>query len=364
MAGEPEGLRTQIVVPVHTLDRPIRRAVSSVLADADAGAIVVAHNIDPAQLDLPDDDRVTVVELEGSPGRPGAAFDAGIAAATAPWVGIMGSDDWFEDGALASMRQRGTRDGADIVLAPLAYQGGARGFVPQTLRRRMLTPARDRLFYRTAPLGIIRTDLLQRGEYRFGSVYPVGSDVAVGARLWSDGHSISFDPLDPAYVVGADAKTRTTTTRRPLSEHGAAWLALWDEPWVRRLDAPTREALAVKVMRVHVHGAIMARLRPEMWGDGDFEWLCALALRIVDECPEVLQSFRAASAETLRSLLAADIDRTLAAATRETASLSLRQLAPSRVAHVGKHDGPVRLHLTGLGYAVRRRLRARRGGSA
>ncbi|MBD8022244.1 glycosyltransferase [Microbacterium sp. Sa1CUA4] len=356
--GGPDGVRTQIVVPVHTLDRPIRRAVSSVLADPASGAIVVAHNVDPEQLDLPDDARVRVVALEGNPGRPGAAFDAGIAVATAPWVGIMGSDDWYEEGALAAMRLRGARDGADVVVAPLAYQDGARGFVPQTLRRRMLQPARDRLFYRTAPLGIIRTELLQRPEYRFGGVFAVGEDVAVGARLWSGGHSISFDPLDPAYVVGADAKTRTTTTRRPLAEQGAAWLALWDESWVRQLDAPTREALAVKVMRVHVHGAVLARPRPEEWGPGDFAWLSALAVRILDECPAVLQSFRDSSSQTIQALAAADIDRTLAAAARESGSLSLRQLLPSRLAFLLKHDGPVRLHLTGLGYTVRRRLRA------
>lgn len=352
-------LRVQIVIPVHTLDRPIRRAVSSVLADPQSGVIVVAHNIEPATLDVPDDQRLTFVELTGDRGRPGAAFDAGIAAATAEWVGIMGSDDWFDPGALRAMRHRGEHDRAAIVLAPLAYQGGARGFVPQTMRRKKLRAARDRLFYRTAPLGLIRTRIMQRAEYRFGSVFPVGSDVFVGARLWTRGHSISFDPLAPAYVVGADARTRTTTTPRPLAEHGAAWLAIWDEPWLAGWDARTREALAVKIMRVHVLGAVTARPRTADWADGDFAWLASLAARIRSECPHVLRSFRAASVDTLNALLAADLEGTLAAAERESGALSLRQMLPARLIDACRPDGPVRRQLTTLGYTIVRRVSRR-----
>lgn len=353
----PNDLRSQIVIPVHTVDRPIRRAVDSVLADPESGAIVVAHNVAPDLLDLPEDERVTVVPLEGHAGKPGAAFDAGIAAATAPWVGIMGSDDWYEAGALRAMRARADKDGADIVIVPLAYQGGERGFIPQTLRHRNLQAARDRLFYRTAPLGLIRRDIIQNPDYAFGSRLFIGEDVTVSARLWTDGYSVSYGANDPAYVVGTDAKMRTTLTPRPLAEQGAAWLAIWDQPWVAEMDSVDREALAVKILRVHVHGAVAARPQPEDWQEGDFEWLTTLTRRIVQESPNVLASFRSVTQDTLRAVAEGDLDRTLAHYREEDGAPVQRRLLPARASELLKPDGPVRTQMTVLGHAGSQALR-------
>ncbi|MBK0417684.1 glycosyltransferase [Leucobacter sp. CSA1] len=348
-------MRSEIVVPVHDRTRPIGRAVESVLTDPESGVIVVAHNVDPAELEIPDDPRVKTLHLEGHVGLPGAAFDRGIAAATADWVGIMGSDDWFEAGALRSLRAHGEADGADGVLAPLAYQGAGRGFTPRTLRHRRLRAARDRLFYRTAPLGLFRRAILQDPVYAFGSDFPVGEDLAVSTRLWTSGLSLSYYPDAPAYVVGSDAKQRTTLSSRPLSEHGAAWLDIWDRPWVVALDGRTRHALAVKILRAHVWGAVAARPEPTDWNDGDFEWLSSLVRRILVEDPRALAPLRRGSARTLQAVASGNRPDALAAYAAEKSSGIGDALRTHDPRAVLEREAPLRWNAVGLGNTFRSR---------
>lgn len=271
-------ITTEIVVPVHDRTRPVRRAVESLLEDEETRVLVIAHNIDPALLDLPSSDRVRVLPLDGAVGMPGATYDAGIAAATAPWVGIMGSDDWYQQGALAAMRRRAHHDGTDGVIAPLTHQYLEFNQIkPLTIRRSRLDPVRDRMFYRTAPLGIYRTEMLQKPEYRFGATFPAGSDMRVTALLWTSEHRFSYYWDDPAYVVGKDAATRVTFTPRPLSATGAPYLALMEEPEVKTFDRATRHALAMKMARVHILGAVAVRPTQDLWQEGDVQWLQAYA---------------------------------------------------------------------------------------
>lgn len=345
----------EIVVPVHDVERPIARAVLSVLAAPEARVVVVAHNIDPEQLEIPEDPRVTVVRLEGDLGKPGAAFDRGIAEASADWVGIMGSDDWFEPGALQRLLSRGERDGADGVIIPLAYQGGNRGFSPRTLRNRNLRAARDGLFYRTAPLGLFRREVLQNPVYQFGSQFFVGEDLAVSTRIWTSDLAISHYPDDPAYVVGSDAKRRTTLTPRPLSEQGAAWLDIWSRSWVAALDSQTRHALAVKILRTHALGAAAARQTSSRWGEGDFEWLSELVQRVLHEDPSALAPFRRASAKTLLAIAAHDLEATLATqAAERQAGPKDKFLTHSRGAFLEK-EAPLRWTVVGLLHTLRAR---------
>ncbi|GAA2177118.1 hypothetical protein GCM10009847_01760 [Leucobacter tardus] len=349
-------MKSEIVVPVHDRVRPIARAVRSVLTDPESGVIVVAHNIDPAELDIPDDPRVKIVPLEGAAGRPGAAFDHGIAAATAEWVGIMGSDDWFEAGALRALRARGESDHADGVLVPLLHQGGRRGFNPRTLRRKHLRAARDGLFYRTAPLGLFRRKILQAPAYAFGGVFPVGSDLQVSTRLWTSGLSISHDPDAPAYVVGMDAKERTTLNPRPLHEYGRAWLEIWDQPWVAALDGRTRHALAVKILRVHVLGVVVRRPDPSDWHDTDFAWLSALVRRILCEDPSALAPFRRVSARTLQALAEGDAGEALASSAAERQGGVTGKLLTHGIGSLLERDAPLRWNGVGAVHALRSKV--------
>lgn len=355
-------MHTQIVIPVHDKTRPIRRAVESVLADPLSGVIVIAHNIDPAILDLPEHDRLDVVPLQGAKGMPGATFDAGIAAATAPWVGIMGSDDWYDAGALERMRQRQLNDGSDGVIAPLRHQlTQVNTLKPLTWRTSKLEAVRDRLFYRTAPLGIFRTEMMQDPELRFGAVFPAGSDMRVSALLWTSGQNFSYYWNDPAYVVGKDAQTRVTFTARPLSVTGAACDNLLKEPGVLAFSDRQKHALATKMARVHVID--FARLRPSLsdWQEGDFGWLSNYVKKLREFDPDFDRPLARRDAAVVISAEEGDLPRMLeAVAAYGGAGILSRVLAPSLAGTFAEHAAPLRNAITGITARERGRVRLMR----
>ena len=309
---QPDSLSAQIVIPVHAEDRPIRRAVGSVLANPGAGAVVVAHNIDPALLDLPDDPRVQLVELSDGTRYPGAAFNRGIAAATAPWVGVMGSDDWYEPGAIDSMLMRAEVNGADGVIAPLRYNRSKENESnPMTWRRSKLHAARDRLFFRTAPLGLFRRGIFDDPRFLFDDDVVAGVDQRNSVLLYASGLNIAHDPRDPAYVVGDDATERVSTNQRPLAEQTEAWGRLWEDPDILSLPPKVRKALAEKFTEMHLLQIVAARPRLEQWLDGDFDWLSGLANRVLELEPDLDRGFVRARAAILRELAKGTLESTL-----------------------------------------------------
>lgn len=304
----------QIVVATHRADRPVSRAASSVLTFPDAGVVVVAHGLGADELDLPSDPRVKVVEVERGVGFPGVPFNAGIRAATAPWVGIVGSDDWFEEGAIEAMLRRAEADDADGIIAPRRRDYMDSNIVlPLTLRRSGLRASRDGLFHRTAPLGLFRREILQRPEYAFDETTHSGEDVPVSARLWTQGHKISYYPSDPAYVGGSDAKERTSTVSRPLPEHVPIWLDMWDTRLVRSLSLREAEDLAERNFQVNVITLLQQRPSSEDWPPGDFEWLCSVVAKMAEVAPGFSRGFTRTWQRVYRGLLEGDLSSTLEA---------------------------------------------------
>lgn len=307
-------VRAQIVVPVHSLDRPIRRSTESILKCRQAGVLVVAHGVDPKSLDLPESERLTVVQVADEIGLPGVPFNRGLDQTSAPWVGVMGSDDWYEDGAIEAMLDHLTKDRADGIIAPLRYAGKDENEItPTTWRRRNLRPGRDRMFFRTAPLGLFRGEIMRDSAYQFNEGSPAGTDVVNGAVLWSSGFSVSYYPEDPAYVVGDDAVTRVTRVARALSVHAAEWRNLWFDPNIRQLSGRDRKALANKMMIQHVLPLVSAWSDAERWGEGDFEWLVGTARQLVEEVPSLPGTINRAKRPVLEALLTGDFEATLKA---------------------------------------------------
>ncbi len=309
----------QMVIPVHSATRPIRRAVESVLQSPEAGVIVVAHGLAAADLDLPNDERVTVVHKEDGLGFPGVAFNAGLAATTAPWVGIMGSDDWYEPGAIEAMLYRADAANADVVLAPLRHAHSKRNSLnPLTWRRNKLSAQRDGLFFRTAPLGIFRRGIFEDAKFHFREDVIAGIDHETSARLYTAGFSISHYPSDPAYVIGDEAKDRVTTIRNSLSVHNAAWKEMWESNAILALKPKDRRALAQKFLLAHVLATASTRSSSESWDDDDFAWLVSLSRHVKELEPKADVGLVRARARVLDALLAGSLDDMLRAL--ETAS--------------------------------------------
>ena len=264
-----------VVVAVHDPRRPVARAVASVLEQqgAHVRVSVVCHNTDPSGIagalrsalggTVPE--QVRLLELQDGIPSPAGPFNLGLDRAEAPYVSIMGSDDWFERGAVASWLAL-ARDGAEAVVPHLKHAGGAAVPTPPTRPRRVsgLDPVLDRLAYRSAPLGLVRRDTIGRLGLRMREGLRVGEDVAFATALWI-GARVARDRRGPAYVIGDDAVERVTYAPRSIADELAFVHDLLAMPWFTALPLATRRAVAVKVARIHVFGAVFHRQDPEFW---------------------------------------------------------------------------------------------------
>ncbi len=260
-----------VIIAVHSASRPIARAVASVVdhTRAPVRVNVVAHNIDPEIIRTnlgeyaahPD---VRLLPFQDGIRSPAGPMNHGLDEATAPFVSVMGSDDEFAPGALDSWLGLQAQTGASTVLARIRIVG--RGYDPYPpirmgRRQRRLDAVKDRLAYRSAPLGLV--DRRRFGDLRFTEGLPSGEDLAYSAALWFTGSDVAYDLAGPPYVVNDDVDDRVTFAPRSVAEDFAFLDAIQAQPWFRALGRRGRTALVVKIVRVHLFDAILARIRSE-----------------------------------------------------------------------------------------------------
>jgi hypothetical protein len=265
-----------LVVAVHDPRRPVARAVGSVLGATRAPVriTVVVHNTDPAPIRAAlgahvDDPRVRVRELADGVRSPAGPFNAGLDAATAAFTSVMGSDDALEPGAVDSWLATARRTSADVVIARLRHATGRAVPTPPTRPGRTtgLDGVRDRLSYRSAPLGLVST--ARFGALRFATGRAVGEDVPYVSQLWFGGARIAYDRRGPAYLLHEDVEGRTTVSPRPVADELGYLADVLDARWFARLDAAARTAFCVKALRIHVFGAVSNRADPGAWTPAD-----------------------------------------------------------------------------------------------
>lgn len=342
-AGAPAPL-VDVVVALHDLSRPVARTVRSVfarpggevVADRRLRVTVACHELDASEVAavLPDDLRGTVrlLEVRDGLGSPSGPYNAGIDAATAPYVTIIGSDDFFEPGALLAWHARAEESGAEMVLARMTMQGGAPINTPRVRPRRTtrLDAVKDRMAYRTAPLGLMRRESLGDLGLRLDEGMKVGGDIAFTVRLWDLAERIDLAWDDPAYVVGVDAQTRVTTTVRPLAVSLAPYTALLARDWFPRLPRAYQRAVAIKVLRIHVLDNVGRRDAVDLWADGEADYLRDVVSSLVAVAPRVLRPFSAADRLVLDACLdpASTPQSLVAAASARSRSGRLARLLP------------------------------------
>ncbi|WP_311243167.1 glycosyltransferase [Microbacterium sp. WCS2018Hpa-23] len=257
-----------VIIPVHSATRPVRRAAASVL-DGTRAAVrvnVVAHNIDPEVIesnlgDLLTDERLRLLPFHDGIASPAGPMNHGIDNATARFISVMGSDDELAAGAIDSWLALQRDTGASTVLARIRISGrGSDPYPPvrNGRRQRRLDARKDRLAYRSAPLGIVDRERFQ--DLRFTEGLPSGEDLAYSATLWFTGEQIAYDLHGPAYLVNDDADDRVTFSGRSVAEDFAFLDAIEAMQWYPSLGARERQALAVKILRVHFFDAVLARV--------------------------------------------------------------------------------------------------------
>ncbi|WP_298583458.1 glycosyltransferase family A protein [uncultured Kocuria sp.] len=261
-----------VIIPVHTTARPVDRAVGSVVAGGlpvgGRGGVritVVCHNVGAAlirdRLSARHRPLVELVECFDGTGNPAAPRNLALERSRARYVSFVDSDDTLAPGALAAWTAIAERHGSAAVLPRLLRGGGGvlRTPVPRPFRRADLDPVKDRLAYRTTSLGLLRREVLADRGLRFQGQYATGEDLGLTARAWFGGGRIDLAPRRAHYVVHDDADGRITTGARPLAEDLAAFTDLLGGSWYAGLPAQRRTAIAVKVLRVQLLGAVHAR---------------------------------------------------------------------------------------------------------
>ncbi len=293
MSSPPTPL-VDVIIPVHTPARPVDRAVGAVLAGGlpvgEHGGVrvtVVCHNVDTALIRerLAAQHRPLVDLLECSDGtrNPAAPRNLGLERSSARYVCFVDSDDTIAPGALAAWTAVAERHGSAAVLPRLVHGGGGvlRTPVPRPFRRADLDPVKDRLAYRTTSLGLLRRQVLAERGLRFPGQYVTGEDLGLTARAWFGGGRLDLAPRWAHYVVHDDAADRITRAPRPLEQELAAFVDLLGGDWAAGLPERQRSAIAVKVLRVQLFGAVHARAAAGAWSDADAA-TCRALLRLVE----------------------------------------------------------------------------------
>jgi glycosyltransferase involved in cell wall biosynthesis len=307
--------RVDLIIPVHTPERPIARSVGSVLSGSDdrVRVTVVVHNTDRAAIvanlhEHASDPRLRMITHTDGIRSPAGPMNAGLDAAEADFVAVMGSDDQLEPGAISSWLARQKRAGADAVLARIRITG--RGTDPYPPVRPSsgldaLDPVKDRLAYRSAPLGIVSRRRF--GDLRFTEGLGSGEDLAYSATVWFTGDVIAYDLDGPAYVVNDDAGDRVTFSSRPLSEDFGFLDAIETLSWWSAADQQVKDAIVVKLLRIHVFDAIYARTNPDDPQIRERSALIGIVRRLGRISPKAMRLISRADAEALRALADATV---------------------------------------------------------
>lgn len=300
----------EIVIACHDERRPLERAVASVVQDVNVRdrvrVTVVAHGLDAEPLrnrlaDIAGDIRV----LPFADGIRSAAgpFNYGLANAEAEYCGVMGSDDFLEPGTMSGWVRHVIAERPDAAIAQIRQQGEA--VMPNPLvrlgRRRQLDAAKDRLFYRTAPLGLIRTARMRELGLRMLERVRVGEDFEFGIRLWAQGGRIDFLKGLGSYVIGEDAADRTTLAVMTMEERLEPIVRLLDDGVFDELSMAQRTALAVKLIRVSIVGNAHALTKD--LSEADVRRLASLLQRLLDVDPKAILPFNRQDRLVIEALL-------------------------------------------------------------
>lgn len=317
--------------------------------DAPIRVSVVCHNTDQGEIrrilgELADDPRLRLLRLDDGIQSPSGPFNLGLASATARFTSIMGSDDELEPGAIDSWLAVQRRDRADVVIPRLAHAGASNVPTPPTrpFRAAGLDGVRDRLSYRSAPLGLVSRERF--GDLRLMSVPGTGGDVEYSTALWFSGARISRDRGGPAYRIHNDASDRVTLAPKPVAADFIFLMRLLASEQFAALAPVQREALVVKLIRVHIFGTVHNRPDPALWTESERATLVAGLDGCVGAAPRavtVLSRSDRALIDVIRDARAS-ADELLAAAAARRRYLSPRSLVPRNPFLLFAREAPLR----------------------
>ncbi len=339
-----------VIIACHSTARPLARAVASVLdGNANAASVtVVAHNIavDELRAVLPHAhaSQVRWLSLNDGTHSPANPYNYGTAGSTSEWVSLLGSDDYLQPGAVADWLS--VAADSDAVITRLMHDTGVVVKTPpvRPFHQGLRDAVSDRLYYRSAPLGLMRREFLEAHDLRWDADLTSGGDLRLSTMLWSSGR-VFTQTMGPGYVIGADAGDRVTMRLAPLDDELSHVDRAWGEHgWARRLTLGQRDALATKYLRIHIFGAAYYRAAANCWTAEDRLTLSRATALILRRAPRADRALSIAD----RSLLVAALDTTtpdhvisrLALARRRFYTLAA--LIPRDLSQIFNREAPLR----------------------
>lgn len=296
MAGDDAGL-VDVIIPIHDASRSLERTITSVVDSTklqvgrQLRVTVVCHNVTAADIAATLSPRivaaVSLLELSDGIHSPAGPKNHGLAETSATYVSFIDSDDHLEPGALDAWLHLAERKALAAVIPVERHSDGSLVRTPPTRpwRSAPLHPVKDRLAYRTAPLGLLRREVLHRHGISFAPGFATGEDQQFTAALWLSGERIAYARRAPAYIVGADAAARVTSASRPVADELAGSAALLTGEWYLARTAAERLAVAVKTVRVHVFGAVLKRSQAREWTAADSAFVRGLLAELNTTAP-------------------------------------------------------------------------------
>ncbi len=339
-----------VVIPVHTPQRPVARATASVLATAtvETRVTVVCHNVAAAAISealgsWAEDPRVRLVHLEDGLPSPAGPINAGLEAATGEFTALLGSDDEYEPGAIDAWLAVARRDNASLVIPPLRVTPGGASLSPPTrpFRSRKLDGVRDRLAYRSVQLGLAARS--EFGHVRMTEGLRTGEDIIQGATLWYSGARISMARGGPGYLIHVDdAQGRTSAAPKPAAETFRFLDAVLAPEFVNTLSAGQCKSFGVKLLRSTVMDVLFGALDADSL-DQDRAALRDAVLRILTMAPTAIHVVSRRDSRILRHLVDSSQGLDLAAESRRrTQFWRPTNLMPARLRYVLHREAPLR----------------------
>lgn len=349
-----------VLVPVHTPQRPIARLARSVLSTkVPVRLVVVAHNVDPSLIESAlgahaADDRVSVLPFEDGIPSPAGPLRHALEHLESPFFMKVDSDDYLADGAIESWAATQQRFDADIVIPTMRMAGTPRNFPtpPRRPFRTVLDPVRDRLAYRTSTMGLFRSSLADKAVPTPG--LRTAEDLIPSLRLWfSSGRIVSADVRHP-YLVASDADNRVTEVAWTMAEELAFAAPLVEDGLWAGLDQRARVSVVAKLLRVQVFPSLARRSAREL-DAADAATAAVVAHRLSALAPDVAGVLSRNDSALLDELLAKapDVGRLQRLAMRSPAHGSVGGLATPRIRDGLRTDAPARY----LGASVLARYR-------
>lgn len=357
----------EVVIPLHDVHRPFKRAVRSALEQRDElsrlgvelRVTVVLHNLSDdcdqviAESEL---DGVTWLTCDDGVMSPSGPRNHALDASTAIFLSFLDSDDYLEPGALAAWWKAAQPNNASAVIAPLRTPEGIILRAPRIRPSKpaVLDPLKDGLAYRSVPYGLLRRSVLTDIGFRYAEGLRTGEDIEATLKLWFRSRPVCYPYGAPAYHQTDDSGAgRVTSSLSNLADE-FQWLErLLASDWLQGASVRERRAVALKVLRVHGIGALLRRASasglPEnaLWNELERKYWSDITSRLYVTGGGALPELSRRDAQLTRAATAAaDVQSLRAAVERYRRAGRLGDLVPASPPAILSRDSVLRHYLT------------------